>query len=106
MRAHNEPPHGLQARLALQRCLECGRSPNYPRIRCPYCFGEFEWIGSDGRGTVVDFTIVHRPHSSKYDKFVPIVMAHIALDEEVGLIATILGDDRLATKIGSRVVAT
>jgi uncharacterized OB-fold protein len=105
LRAHNAPPAEMDAGLPLQRCRDCGRHPNYPRIRCPFCLGELEWIKSDGSGTVVDLAIVRRPHDARYEPFVPIVMAHIALDEQVEVIATIIGENRLEAKIGDRVVA-
>jgi uncharacterized OB-fold protein len=105
LRPHNLPPAEIDARLPLQRCRSCGRHPNYPRIRCPFCLGELEWTSSDGSGTVVDLAIVRRPHDTRYEPFVPIVMAHIALDEKVEVIATIIGENRLAAKIGDRVAA-
>ena len=103
-RPHNAPPAELEG-LPLQRCQHCGRHPNYPRILCPFCFGELEWISSKGHGAVVDFAIVRRPHDARYEPYVPIVMAHIALDEDVEVIASIIGENRLDVKIGDRVVA-
>lgn len=105
LRPHNTPPLDVGGRLPLQRCRSCGRQPNYPRIRCPFCFGELDWISSDGGGAVVDLAIVRRPHDARYEAYVPIVIAHIKLDEEIEMIATIIGDNRLETKIGDRVVA-
>lgn len=105
LRPHNAPPAELEGPLPLQRCQSCSRHPNYPRIRCPFCFGELEWISSNGHGAVVDVAIVRRPHDARYEPYVPIVMAHIALDEDVEVIASIIGENRLDVKIGDRVVA-
>ena len=104
LRAHNAPPTEIADHLPLQRCRSCGHPPNYPRIRCPYCFGELEWITSDGSGTVADLAIVRRTHDVRYESFVPIVLAHIALDEGVEVISTIVGENRLDAEIGDRVV--
>lgn len=106
LRPHNIPPVETDGSLALQHCATCGRHPNFPRIRCPFCFGELEWIGSDGSGTIVDLAIVRRPHDAHYEPYIPIVMAHIALGEGVETIATIIGDSRLAARIGHRVVVS
>lgn len=100
---HNRPPEALHARLAVQRCRSCGRHPNYPRIRCPFCFGELEWSSNDGIGTIVDLAIVHRPDAARYDEYVPIVMAHIAIADGPEIIATIIGAGRLSASVGGRV---
>ena len=103
VRPHNIPPTEAENSLPLQRCTRCGRHPNFPRIRCPFCFGELTWTTSDGTGTIVDLTIVRRTHDRRYEAYLPIVMAHIALSEGVEMIATIIGENRLAARIGHRV---
>jgi uncharacterized protein len=101
-----EPPDGIKGTLSLQRCQSCGRYPSYPRIRCPVCLGELQWISADGIGSIVDVAVVHRPQDARYEPYLPIVMAHIALREGVEVIATILGENRLKARIGSRVVVS
>lgn len=51
---------------------------------------------------MVAYTVVHRP-DHRYDEHVPIVMALLRLAEGAETIATIVGDDRLGTDIGSTV---
>lgn len=89
--------------LTLQRCIDCGAYPNYPRVRCPKCFGQLEWTNSAGNGTLVSRAVVRRPHDARYEPFVPIVMGHISLDEGVEVISTIVGDNRLQARLGDRV---
>lgn len=89
--------------MRIQRCPTCGRVPNFERVACPHCFGELDWVESAGGGTVETFTVIHRPHAKRYEQYVPIVMALIALDDGSEVISTIVGDDRLDTGIGARV---
>ena len=102
---HNAPylDAAADGRLLLQRCTACGFVPNYPRIGCPRCLRELAWFEGSGRGRVVTFTVIHRPHDHGYDEHVPIVMALVALAEGAETITTIVGDDRLATAVGSEV---
>lgn len=87
----------------LQRCADCGAFPNYPRVRCPKCFGQLEWTASEGGGEITSLATVRRPHDARYEPFVPIVMGHIALDEGVEIISTLVGDNRLEARLGDRV---
>lgn len=94
-----------EGRLTLQRCTVCGHVPNFPRVGCPRCLGELEWFDSTGRGEVVSFTVIHRPHDrERFAAHVPIVMALIQLDERNEMIATLVGDDRFDVAIGDAVV--
>ena len=106
LRSHAEPASESPGTLSLQRCRSCGRYPSYPRVRCPSCLGELEWVSGGGIGSIVDVAIVHRPQDVKYEQYVPIVLAHIALSEGVEVIATIIGDNRLQARIGSPVVVS
>ena len=90
--------------LQVQRCAVCGTVPEFPRIACPGCFGELGWVETSGRGAVFTFGVVRRPHHERFEPEVPIVLAVIDLEEGARLISTIVGDDRLETAIGSRVV--
>lgn len=89
--------------LQLQRCADCGTYPNYPRVRCPKCFGRLEWTSSEGLGKLMSLAVVRRTHDARYEPYVPIVMGHIALDEGVEIISTLVGDDRLEARLGDRV---
>jgi uncharacterized OB-fold protein len=106
LRPHAAPPGETNGFLSLQRCQSCGRYPTYPRIRCPVCLGELRWVNATGSGSVVDFALVHRPQDVRYEPYLPIVLAHIALSEGVEVIATIVGQDRLKSQIGDPVVVS
>jgi uncharacterized OB-fold protein len=89
--------------LRLQRCRACGASPEFPRIACPRCLGELEWVEASGRGRVFTFGVVRRPHHARFELDLPIVLAVIELDEGPLVISNVVGDDRLETEIGSSV---
>jgi uncharacterized OB-fold protein len=106
LRPYADPPGKTNGLLALQRCQRCGRYPTFPRVRCPVCLGELRWVSGNGVGTIVDVGVVHRPQDLRYEPYLPIVLAHIALSEGVEVIATIIGADRLKSKIGDPVVVS
>jgi uncharacterized OB-fold protein len=89
--------------LRLQRCPACGSVPEFPRIACPGCFRELEWVDFSGRGTVYSFGVVRRPHHERFQPQLPIVLAIVDLEEGGRLISNVVGDDRLETAIGSTV---
>lgn len=84
----------------LQRCLACGWIPNFPRVCCTRCLGELEWFTGSGTGIITARAIVRRTHAERYEPHVPIVMSHIKLAEGPEVIASIVGDNRLAAEIG------
>jgi hypothetical protein len=92
------------AELRLQRCRACGAVPEFPRIACPRCLGELEWIRASGRGRVVTFAVVRRPHHARFDELVPIVLAVVELPEGAHVVSSVVGDDRLDTAIDAAVV--
>jgi uncharacterized OB-fold protein len=107
------PPHALSlvegaARgvLLLQRCPACGELPSFPRIACPACFAELEWVEASGRGRVVTFAVVRRPHHERFAAHLPVVLAVIELAEGPQVISSVVGDDRLETSIGAEVSVT
>jgi hypothetical protein len=95
---------GCAGALQVQRCPACGTVPEFPRIACPGCFGELEWIEASGCGRVFTFGVVRRPHHERFESALPIVLAVIELEEGARCISAIVGADRLETTIGSRVV--
>jgi uncharacterized protein len=86
-----------------QRCSNCEHVPNYPRVACPHCFGTLEWVEVESRATVLSYAVVRRPHHERFQPYVPIVLALVELEGGGELITTIVGDDRLQTKIGDGV---
>jgi uncharacterized OB-fold protein len=87
----------------LQRCLVCGHIPTFPRVCCPRCFGQLEWFAGCGEGTMRSCGIIQRTHAARYEPYLPIVMSHIALDEGVEVIGTVVGEARLRAAVGRRV---
>lgn len=88
--------------LVLQRCAECGYIANFPRVGCPNCLGRLEDFDAVGTGTVTTFSIIHR-WVERFEPYLPIVLAVIALEEDVEIMASVVGDDRLEIKVGSAV---
>lgn len=75
-----------------------------PRIGCPRCLAPTEQVTTSGCGRIATYTVIHhwRPAAEQ----LPILMAVIALDEGPEIISTVVGDDRLEARIGSRVRST
>ena len=90
--------------LLLRRCTACGKHHFPPRHLCPKCWSdEFEWTLSAGKGVVYSFTIMRRAPMPAFAQRVPYVVALVDLDEGPRMMANILGEDALETKIGDRV---
>jgi uncharacterized OB-fold protein len=100
---HAAPFAAARERLRLQRCNRCGAYPEFPRIACPRCLGDLEWVEASGRGRVFTFGVVRRPHHERFEPELPIVLAVIELDEGALVISNVVGEDRLETAIGSAV---
>ena len=94
-----------RGRLALQKCDACGLVFFYPRACCPACWSErLAWIEAAGGGTIVSFSLVHRPLNPAFDAEAPIVLAEIRLPEGASLIARVIARDPASAQIGSPVV--
>ncbi len=92
-------------RLALQKCGDCGLVFFYPRACCLACWSErLAWIEAAGTGTIVSFSLVHRPLNPAFDAEAPIVLAEISLPEGASLIARVITRDPASVQIGSKVV--
>ncbi len=90
--------------LLLRRCTACGTHHFPPRYLCPKCWScELEWTKATGKGVVYSFTVMHRAPMPAFIKRVPYVVALIDLEEGPRMMANILGDDALETKVGDRV---
>lgn len=93
--------------LALQRCEDCGRSIFYPRSLCPHCWSsKLTWFRAEGRGRIVSFTRIHRGLPDVFAAQAPIVLAEIALSEQVGMIARVItpAPDSIETGMAVRLV--
>lgn len=93
-----------QGRLMIRKCKACGAMHFLPRYLCPACWSaELDWIQASGHGTVHSFTVIRRAPLPAFAGRVPYVVALIDLDEGPRMMANILGDDALQTRIGDRV---
>jgi len=91
-------------RLLIRKCRACGALHFMPRHLCPHCWSDdLEWIEAGGRGTVHSFTVIRRAPMESFAPRVPYVVALIDLDEGPRMMANVLGDDALETRIGDAV---
>ena len=91
-----------ERRLIVQRCTECGTRFFTPEVACTRCASfAWEWVGSDGVGTVYSFTAVHRAASPGFET--PYVVAAVDLDEGWTIMTHIVGCPVDEVAIGMRV---
>jgi len=93
-------------RLIFKRCQSCAHVHFPPRYLCPQCWSEnLQWIESKGLGTVYSLTIMRRAPMPEFETSIPYVVALVDLDEGPRMMANIIGENALETRIGQRVVA-
>jgi uncharacterized OB-fold protein len=91
-------------RLLINHCEACSRPFFPPRHLCPYCWSDkISWRESSGAGLVYSFTIIHRAPVPEFAPHVPYVVALISLAEGPRLMANIVGEDALETRVGDSV---
>jgi uncharacterized protein len=92
--------------LALCRCRTCGLWLQPPLERCSSCAGPTAFEPVSGTGRVFSYIVVRHPAVTGFEDELPMVVAMVELDEQVGLrlSARIMAepDD---VEIGARVVA-
>lgn len=77
--------------LLLQQCNSCKEVIFYPRPMCPYCWSDsLIWIKASGRGTVVSYSLIHRPNHPSFADEVPVTLAEIKLEEGTSMLARVL----------------
>jgi uncharacterized OB-fold protein len=91
-------------RLALPRCLDCGRWIWYPAPACPACGSDrIEWTNLSGTGTLFTFTVVHRSFLEGVKLSGPYVTGLVEFDEAPGVrLVADIDADRAAVRIGMR----
>lgn len=69
--------------LLVQRCTDhsCRRYVYYPRVACPHCDARLEWVRASGRGRIVSFTRIHRPHHESFYAEAPYYFIAVELEE-------------------------
>lgn len=93
-----------ERRLVFQVCGNCGATQFPPRHHCAKCWEtDLSFTDSAGTGAIESFTIVRRSPLPEYRDQVPYVVAAIAMDEGIRMIARIVGDTAMATAIGDAV---
>ena len=96
-----------ERRLLIRKCAACEGVHFMPRYLCPHCWSDrLEWVDSKGTGSVHSFTIIRRAPLANFAALAPYVVALIELDEGPKMIANVLGNDALLTRIGDRVEVT
>lgn len=70
-----------RGRLALQRCLRCGRFQHYPRTMCRFCHStDLRFSAVSGRGVVFAASVVHRTTRRELEPRVPYILAVVRMD--------------------------
>jgi uncharacterized OB-fold protein len=86
-------PHWQAAnhgRLVMPYCRTCARFIWPAAITCHACGGALDWKECSGAGTVVTYSIVHRPVQPEWKDAAPYVVAIIELVEGVRLLSNVV----------------
>jgi uncharacterized OB-fold protein len=90
----------------LCECTNCGLVYYYPRALCPDCLsGDVQWLEAEGTGEIYSFTITERTNGWP-EEALPLVYAHVELDEGPRIITNVVDCDPATVEIGQRVEVT
>lgn len=90
-----------ESKLLIRKCNACGELHFMPRHVCPHCWSDdLQWIEASGKGTVHSYSIIRRASDPRFADLVPYVVALVDLEEGPRMMANVLGDNALDTKIG------
>lgn len=84
----------------LKYCTECGRPHYFPRVYCPFCWGDTEWRVASGRGEVFATTVVRQMGFPPFRDRVPYNLAIVELEEGPHLLTHVVGVEPEAVRIG------
>ncbi|MBF6629526.1 MAG: Zn-ribbon domain-containing OB-fold protein [Comamonas sp.] len=88
-------------KLLIRKCNACGQVHFMPRHVCPTCWSDdLQWIEASGKGTVHSYTIIRRASDPRFAHLVPYVVVLVDLQEGPRMMANVLGENALKTKIG------
>lgn len=90
-------------KFLLQKCRACGKVQFFPRVACVDCFGELDWIESNGTGIIHSFTLVRVPRNPAFKDETPIYYINVILDEGVVVESKLVGEKKENVKLGDRV---
>lgn len=100
---------GLKAgELRIQRCERCGHKQFPPKAACEECASiGLGWVKSTGHGRVYTFTVIKQVvmNSPAFESEIPYALAMIDLDEEVRIVAQVLGCPPDQVSVGMEVQA-
>lgn len=92
-----------EGRLLLSECRNCGLIYHYPRALCPDCFSDdVEWREATGVGEVYSHAVV-RGLSGWPDDALPLVYAHVELEEGPRVVTNVVDCDPEAVEVGTPV---
>ncbi len=81
-----------EGRFITTRCKDCDRPSFPPQSHCPVCLGRnVDWIELSGRGRLYSATRVHAG-PARFSADLPYSVGIVDLDEDVRLVARLLGD--------------
>lgn len=93
-----------EEKLLIRKCRACGEVHFMPRYLCPKCWSsDLDWIEASGKGCVHSFSIIRRAPMAAFADRVPYVVALIDLAEGPRMMANVVGDGALETRIGDAV---
>ena len=87
----------------LQKCRSCGKVQFFPRVVCVDCFGQLDWIESNGTGIIHSFTLVRVPRNPAFKDETPIYYINVILDEGVIVESKLVGEKKENVKLGDKV---
>jgi uncharacterized protein len=87
----------------LQKCRSCGKVQFFQRAVCVDCFGELDWIESNGTGIIHSFTLVRVPRNPAFKDETPIYYINVILDEGVIVESKLVGEKKENVKLGDKV---
>lgn len=92
-----------QGRLMIQECQACEHTVFPPRVVCPNCFSQLEWIESRGRGKVHAKGMVHRPNLPEvFEDQLPLTLVVVELREGPRMVSQMTCNDS-TVQIGDKV---
>jgi uncharacterized protein len=86
-------------RLAIQRCTSCGALRHPPGPLCPACHSSgWDTVDARGPGEVFSFVVMHHPLIPPFTQ--PYVVAVVALEEGVRVVANLVDTEPADVRIG------
>lgn len=92
-----------EEKFLLRHCEDCGLTYYYPRNVCPDCLsGNLTWHEAAGTGRIYSYTVLNHVSGWPEDRL-PVVHAHVELDEGPRVITNIVDCDPEELAIDDRV---